>query len=104
MNVQMITGAPDLADSLKRRRKTMGLSQSDVSDAFGLSRYTLVNAESGRGDPRLSTLLSITEAMGLRMVLVPASVSDRITVPEIQEDFTDMSQEDETDLDLGGPS
>ena len=84
----------------------MGLSQSDVSASFGMSRYTLVDAESGRGDPKLSTLLSMTEALGLRIVLVPASVSDRITVPDVVEDFTGMTDEDDADLDLDlwGPS
>jgi len=47
-------------------------SMSQLARETGLSRQNLYTALSGDGDPRLSTLLKIAKAMGLRITFNPA--------------------------------
>jgi probable addiction module antidote protein len=47
-------------------------SMNQLARETGLSRQNLYTALSGEGDPRLSTLLKIAKAMGLRISFNPA--------------------------------
>jgi transcriptional regulator with XRE-family HTH domain len=77
----IITDRDNFSKALRDARKNLGLKQSDVADLYNLSRYTIVDVESGKGDPKLSTILTLLEAVGMRLVVVPAEVSDRISMP-----------------------
>lgn len=97
MEQTVIKTPSDLSELLRNRRHDMGISQGEVSSSNEMSRFTLVDAESGRGDPKLSTMFKLFQAMGLAMVVVPAQMADRISFPEIEEEF---SPPDETDDEL----
>ena len=97
MEKAVIKTSSDLSELLRNRRHDMGISQGEVSSSNEMSRFTLVDAESGRGDPKLSTMFKLFQAMGLAMVVVPAQMADRISFPEIEEEF---SPPDETDDEL----
>jgi len=60
-------------------RKSRKLKQEDVAKMAGISREAYLRAESGRADPRLSTLMAVAGALGLEVVLAP-----RDAVPEIE--------------------
>ena len=49
--------------SLKMLRYAKGLTQQELADAAGISRDTYRNIESGRSDPKISTLKSIAKAL-----------------------------------------
>lgn len=43
-----------------------------VAEAAGIQRESLYRALSARGNPRLSTLMAVTKAIGLRLTVEPA--------------------------------
>lgn len=44
-----------------------------IAEAAGVQRESLYRALSARGNPRLSTLLAVTNAMGLKLTVEPVS-------------------------------
>jgi transcriptional regulator with XRE-family HTH domain len=48
---------------VKRWRNESGLSQEKLAHAAGLSELTISNLERGHGDPRLSTIRKIAQAL-----------------------------------------
>lgn len=82
----ILRSSRDLSDLLKSRRKTLRLNQGDVAAMNDVSRYTIVGAESGGGDPKLSTILRLLEALGMSLVAVPSDLAERISLPEFAPD------------------
>lgn len=56
----------NLAETLKARRKMLGLSQKDLSEISGISRATIVKYETGQHDPT-QTIELLLNAMGLEL-------------------------------------
>ena len=54
-----------LGANLVRARDAAGLTQADLAEKAGTSRATIAQIESGQGDPRLSTLGIIADALGV---------------------------------------
>jgi len=81
-----------LGSQIAERRKTLKLSQSDLSRKAGLSRATLDALENGRaGELGFSKVTRLLAALGLELTLQPAS-SQRPTLDELmQEDRDDKS-------------
>jgi probable addiction module antidote protein len=52
-----------------------------VAKAAGVERESLYRALSAQGNPRLSTLAAVTKAMGLKLTLEAAAMSDRPRAP-----------------------
>ena len=46
-------------------RKKQGLSQEQLAKMSGLSRYTIINFESGKRDPRIKDLRKIAKALNV---------------------------------------
>ena len=81
-----------LGSQIAERRKTLKLSQSDLSRKAGLSRATLDALENGRaGELGFSKVTRLLAALGLELTLQPAS-SQRPTLDELmREDRDDKS-------------
>lgn len=45
---------------------------TDVARETGLAREALYRSLSGKGDPRLSTLLGVVRALGMKLTITPA--------------------------------
>ena len=58
----------NLAETLKARRKMLGLSQKKLSEISGISRATIVKYESGRYDPT-QTVQILYKSMGLELMV-----------------------------------
>jgi transcriptional regulator with XRE-family HTH domain len=56
---------------LQSARVAAELSQEQVAERAGLSRMTVQRTEAGAIDPRLSTLVVVSRALGLELMLVP---------------------------------
>jgi transcriptional regulator with XRE-family HTH domain len=57
---------PLLAERVKRHRDAAGLSQQELAFRSGLSLSVIAGIEQGKkGDPRLSTVAAIAEALGV---------------------------------------
>ncbi|HEY8025218.1 MAG TPA: helix-turn-helix transcriptional regulator [Burkholderiaceae bacterium] len=68
----------NIIQSLIKAREARGWTQTKLSEAAGVSRMTLSRIESGRFDPRLSSLQVIARAMGLEIMVVPAALRQEL--------------------------
>jgi len=57
--------ASTLGGNLALAREAAGLTQSDLAEKAGTSRATIAQIESGSGDPRLSTLGALADALSV---------------------------------------
>lgn len=60
----------ELSSGLERRRRDLGLKQSDMLMKIGMSQQQYQRVETGH-DIRVSTLLRVLEGMGLELLLAP---------------------------------
>ncbi len=60
----------ELSFELEKRRRALGLNQSDMLMKIGMSQQQYQRVEAGH-DIRVSTLLRVLEGMGLELLLVP---------------------------------
>src|SRR5918993_3284901 len=63
-----IHGSEDRVEALKQLRRRRGLSQKDLAEASGVGQDTISGIESGRHEPRPSTLRKIAEALEVEVV------------------------------------
>ena len=61
----------DIGRALRAARKAGGLSQRVLSDRIGLTQAQISKFESGRVDPRLSSLVEFARGVGAEVMLVP---------------------------------
>ncbi|WP_411839837.1 helix-turn-helix domain-containing protein [Paracoccus sp. ME4] len=90
----------DFSRLLKARRGEKRLRQEDLANLNRMSRFTLTDAENGKADPKLSTMITLLRTLGLTLVAVPSEFADRVSVPQIDEpdDYDDIDD----DLLMGG--
>ena len=55
-------------EEIRRERKRQGLSQGQLAKSSGLSRYSIINYETGRRDPRVKDLKKIAKALNVSLV------------------------------------
>ena len=63
-------------EEIRKVRKKRGLSQEQLAKNSGLSRYSIINFETGRRDPRVKDLRKIANALN---VSVAELISDKET-------------------------
>lgn len=49
---------------IKERRKSMNMTQEELSKALGVKRSTIAMWESGENEPRLSMLVRLSQVLG----------------------------------------
>lgn len=59
----------DVVAALKEAREHRGLSLQDVCDRTGITRASLCQLENGRGNPTMTTLRRVAEAIGVRILV-----------------------------------
>lgn len=57
----------ELGCAIRERRKSLGLSQRMLADIAGMSVNTLTALERGEGNPSLSTLMTLTDTLGMSL-------------------------------------
>jgi transcriptional regulator with XRE-family HTH domain len=67
-----------IARDYAKARKAAHLTQQEVATHAGISRMALQKLEAGTADPRLSTLEVVARALGMELMLVPASLRDEL--------------------------
>jgi transcriptional regulator with XRE-family HTH domain len=68
--------ASALGVNLALAREAAGITQTDLAERAKTSRATIAQIESGGGDPRLSTLSALSEALGIGTPLLLLSQQD----------------------------
>jgi transcriptional regulator with XRE-family HTH domain len=53
------------------RRKSLSLTQAETAKRCGMAQTNYSKVELGKTDPRLSTLLDVSRALSLELMLVP---------------------------------
>lgn len=82
----------ELGRQLQERRKTLGLSKSELAQRAGKVREVVYRLEAGE-DSTVSSLLAVLGALGLAMQLGPAGL------PSAQEVARRFQMDDEDDKD-----
>lgn len=59
-----------VARNLVAARSALGISQDKLAEDAGVSRATIILVESAEGDPRLSTIAALAEALGISPVFL----------------------------------
>jgi transcriptional regulator with XRE-family HTH domain len=65
-----------LMTELTMTRKAANLSQEELAARAGLTRMTVQRTESGRIDPRLSSVQEMARVLGLEIMLVPQALRE----------------------------
>lgn len=58
-----------LGMQIKERRKALRITQKELADLAGISINTVVAAERGQGEPKISTYLAICNVLGLKLIV-----------------------------------
>ena len=57
-----------IQETIRNRRKELGISQVDLAEMSGVSLATIKNIERGMGNPSYKTVAHIIEVLGLEML------------------------------------
>ena len=68
-NYQSAGNMKTLGMQIKERRKALKITQKELADLAGISINTVVAAERGQGDPKISTYLAICNVLGLKLIV-----------------------------------
>lgn len=68
-NYQSAVNMKALGMQIKERRKALKITQKELADLAGISINTVVAAERGQGDPKISTYLAICNVLGLKLIV-----------------------------------
>jgi len=63
--VDIKTHSKKLGKNIKRIREQKKMSQGDICRALGFDRAQMSNIEAGKGNPTLSTIEKIAQALGV---------------------------------------
>ena len=63
---QRIVNTKEIGTIIKERRQSLKVNQQTLSELAGVGINTLVAIERGQGKPKIETLLSILETLGLQ--------------------------------------
>lgn len=68
MKYQYIVNMKTLGEQIKVRRTALKIRQQELADLAGVSINTVVAIERGTGNPRIETLVSVCDVLGLQIV------------------------------------
>jgi transcriptional regulator with XRE-family HTH domain len=57
-----------IGKQIKERRLDLKIKQQEVADLSGISINTIVALERGVGNPRIETIISICDVLGLQLI------------------------------------
>lgn len=77
----------ELSSILRQAKERLALPVISMSRVSGLTAVTIRGVLSGKNDPRLSTLMTIADQLGLELMLLPKAVASSIaaTTPAEEE-------------------
>lgn len=58
-----------IGESIKARRKVLGITQRTLAELAGVGVNTLTRIEKGEGNPSLEVLLKLADTLGLDLTL-----------------------------------
>ena len=73
---QLARTPKQIGDALRRRRRTLGLNQTDLGEKTGMRQATISVVEAGAPGTQLSTLCDILAALDLELVVRPRTKAE----------------------------
>jgi HTH-type transcriptional regulator/antitoxin HipB len=67
----------ELITALAARREAAGLGNAEIAQRSGLTERSVRNALSLKGNPQMSSLLALVDALGLELQLAPKGFGER---------------------------
>lgn len=67
----IIRTADELTQTVRERRRELGLTQEQLADIIGVHRAFVSKLKRGRGAPRFDLLLRLVQALGMDIELRP---------------------------------
>lgn len=68
----------ELVEALIARRNVAGVSNAEIAQRSGLTERSVRNALGLQGNPQLSSLLALVDALGLELQLAPRGFGARV--------------------------
>jgi hypothetical protein len=68
----------ELSHALRQAKEQLALPVIEMSRNSGLTAVTIRGVLTGKNDPRLSTLMTLAEQLGLEVMLLPKAVAATI--------------------------
>ncbi|MFT6441589.1 MAG: y4mF family transcriptional regulator [Crocinitomicaceae bacterium] len=59
----------ELGNSIKARRKTLGITQVHLADLAGVNSNTIIRIENGKINPSIEVINSIVDVLGMEITL-----------------------------------
>ena len=56
-----------IGHTIRERRKSLGINQTDAAELAEISVHTLSNIETGSGNPTIEVLLRVLQVLGLKL-------------------------------------
>ncbi|AMP00320.1 helix-turn-helix family protein [Collimonas arenae] len=69
----------ELSSTLREAKDQLAMPIIDMSRNTGLTAVTIRGLLAGKNDPRLSTLMTLADQLGLEVMLVPKALAASIT-------------------------
>lgn len=94
------TALLEIGLSLKQARLAASLTQEQVADLAGISRPRYRDIETGEAAARVTTLMNITRALGLEMMLIPQALVPAVRSllrPQADDDLPAFAPQPEED-------
>ena len=57
----------EIGTTIRKRRQSLNINQTELSELAGIGINTLVAIERGQGNPKIETLLSVADTIGLQI-------------------------------------
>ncbi|CAB3740971.1 hypothetical protein LMG22037_06438 [Paraburkholderia phenoliruptrix] len=74
----MMPTSATLGADIRRAREILNLSARDLAEKASVSRLTLRELETGTGNPRLSTLLAVCQALEMDLNVLPRGLAPMV--------------------------
>ncbi|MDX2128969.1 MAG: helix-turn-helix domain-containing protein [Chloroherpetonaceae bacterium] len=81
----------ELGESIKIRRKSLKITQPDLSELAGISPNTLYKLECGLTNPSMDVVSKVADILGLELTLIPKVKSMQESINESNEDLVSRS-------------
>lgn len=73
----------ELGIALRRRRRSLKLSQAELGSRAGMRQATVSSAEAGEAGVKLTTIVDLLAALGLELVVRPREPSTSKSIEDI---------------------
>ena len=83
MNEQIARTPKQIGEAVRRRRRSLGLKQSDLGEKTKLRQATISDLEAGEAGTQLRTLFDVLTALNMELVVRPRTKASTDKIEEL---------------------